>query len=110
MTSVALAVAAGVVVCYVLLGFALWHLQERIVFQPPRSGGQTLRGGSTLSYAASDGIPIVAPIVGSCRPDAPVVLAFHGNAIIARSMIPWAEEVVRRFSGCVILAEYRGYD
>jgi fermentation-respiration switch protein FrsA (DUF1100 family) len=43
-------------------------------------------------------------------PDAPVVLAFHGNAMISRWMIPWARELSRQLGATVVLPEYRGYD
>jgi fermentation-respiration switch protein FrsA (DUF1100 family) len=38
------------------------------------------------------------------------MLAFHGNADIARWLVPWASHVVRETGACVVLAEYRGYD
>ena len=38
------------------------------------------------------------------------MLAFHGNADVARWLVPWAKKVVERTGLCVVLAEYRGYD
>jgi hypothetical protein len=38
------------------------------------------------------------------------MLAFHGNADVARWLVPWAQTVAERANLCVVLAEYRGYD
>jgi fermentation-respiration switch protein FrsA (DUF1100 family) len=38
------------------------------------------------------------------------MLAFHGNADVARWLVPWAQQVVDHTGLCVVLAEYRGYD
>ena len=40
----------------------------------------------------------------------PLVLAFHGNAEVARWLVPWASTVSRETNACVVLPEYRGYD
>lgn len=107
----ALLVAGTVVVFYVILALVLWRFQERIVFQPPSPlQGEASKGVQELTYVAADGVQLFALVVGSYEAGAPVVLAFHGNAVVARWLVPWAHEVVHRIGGCVVLAEYRGYD
>jgi uncharacterized protein len=98
----------ALVYCGVLL--ALWRFQERIVFQPPASPESLERGARRLEYASSDDVRLVAHVVEPTGPHRTVVIAFHGNAMIARWMIPWAREVSRRFDAIVVLPEYRGYD
>jgi fermentation-respiration switch protein FrsA (DUF1100 family) len=88
----------------------LWRFQERIVFQPPASPGSTDTATSTMTYTSRDGVRLVAFVVEPERAEGPIILAFHGNAIISRWMIPWAREVSRRFGATVVLPEYRGYD
>jgi pimeloyl-ACP methyl ester carboxylesterase len=39
-----------------------------------------------------------------------VLLAFHGNADLARWFVPWAEQVHRETNACIVIPEYRGYD
>lgn len=39
-----------------------------------------------------------------------VVLAFHGNADLARWFVPWARDVATNTGAAVVLPEYRGYD
>jgi fermentation-respiration switch protein FrsA (DUF1100 family) len=39
-----------------------------------------------------------------------VILAFHGNADLARWLVPWATQVHRETGAAVVLPEYRGYD
>jgi fermentation-respiration switch protein FrsA (DUF1100 family) len=98
--AVALLVLAG-------LG-ALWWWQERIVFQPPRVVALDPRT-APLAYAAPDGHPLLGYLVGPPSPDAPLVLAFHGNADLAVWLLPWARELQARTGASVLLAEYRGY-
>lgn len=107
----ALSVAAILVVAYVVLALLLWRYQERIVFQPPLWTEAPAADGLTrLSFSASDGTMLFAYVVGVPRAGGPSFLAFHGNAVVARWLIPWAREAARRFGGCVVVAEYRGYD
>jgi fermentation-respiration switch protein FrsA (DUF1100 family) len=61
-------------------------------------------------YRADDGVKLFAYIVGDCMPDSIVVLAFHGNADLARWTVPWATRVASLTHACVVLPEYRGYD
>jgi fermentation-respiration switch protein FrsA (DUF1100 family) len=37
-------------------------------------------------------------------------MAFHGNAELARWLVPWASQVARAANACVMIPEYRGYD
>jgi fermentation-respiration switch protein FrsA (DUF1100 family) len=108
---VALTIAAAILAAYVALSLVLWRFQERIVFQPPRWPlAESAEGMGRLSYSATDGNKLMAHVVGAAGPSRRTVLAFHGNAVVARWLIPWAREVARRFDACVVLAEYRGYD
>lgn len=106
----ALNVVAILVTVYVGVLLALWLMQERIVFQPPANPVVTDTASRILEYTAADGIRLVAHVVEAPRSDAPIVLAFHGNAMISRWMIPWARELSRRHGVTVVLPEYRGYD
>jgi pimeloyl-ACP methyl ester carboxylesterase len=107
---VLLLVAGGAVLVYAGVLAALWRFQERIVFQPPGEVPPETVSAHQVRYRASDGQELFAFIVGDCAPDGRVVLAFHGNADIARWLVPWASEVSRRNRVCVMLPEYRGYD
>lgn len=109
MTS-ALTIAGVVVAAYIGILLLLWHFQERIVFQPPSSPDSPYSATRTLAYSSADGIALVAFVVEPPRPTGPVIIAFHGNAMISRWMIPWAQDVSRRFNTTVVLPEYRGYD
>ena len=106
----ALIVLRVVLLVYLGLIVLLWLVQERIVFQPPASPGAADTASSTIAYTSSDGIPLIAHVVEPARPGGPIIIAFHGNAMISRWMIPWAREVSRRFQATVVLPEYRGYD
>ncbi|HET9426179.1 MAG TPA: alpha/beta hydrolase [Gemmatimonadaceae bacterium] len=108
--TIALIIVAVIAIAYGGILFLLWRMQERIVFQPPPNpepfGGDVRR----LEYVSRDGIRLAAYVVEPDRPGGDIVLAFHGNAMIARWMIPWAREVAGRFGVRVVLPEYRGYD
>ncbi|HXT18072.1 MAG TPA: alpha/beta hydrolase [Gemmatimonadaceae bacterium] len=110
MTSVLVLVACGLMLLYVGLLAMLWRIQERIVFQPPAHPPETHVDATRVDYRASDGVSLFAYVVGDCRSARTVLLAFHGNADLARWFVPWATEVARRTGACVILPEYRGYD
>jgi fermentation-respiration switch protein FrsA (DUF1100 family) len=108
--SVALFVLALVLCAYLGIAIGLWRFQERIVFQPPRVAAEDSTADlPRLSYVAADGVPLFAHVVGA-GPGRGLVVAFHGNAVVARWLIPWARQVASRFEVCVVLPEYRGYD
>jgi uncharacterized protein len=106
----ALTLVAVVVVAYVGILGLLWRFQERIVFQPPVNPEAPDTATSTIAYTSADGIELVAHVVEPDGASTALVIAFHGNAMISRWMIPWAREVARRFHATVVLPEYRGYD
>src|SRR3954465_309291 len=100
----ALMIAALIVAAYAALAVGLWHFQERIVFQPPRfPGGPEVPGATRLSFVSPDGTRLAAFVVGNVA-SRRVVLAFHGNAVVARAVIPWATEVAERMNVCIVLA------
>jgi uncharacterized protein len=101
---------AGLGLVYSGLLLILWRFQERIVFQPPADIGPTSVPARQAYYRATDGTMLFAYVVGDCDPDRPVVLAFHGNADVARWLVPWASTLARETNACVVLPEYRGYD
>ena len=108
-------VLIAAVVYLVLLG-ALWQHQERIVFQPPpASSSAALRyAGSEhvrqVSYRAEDDLELFGFLVGDVDSAEHVLIAFHGNADLARYLVPWAQAVTRVASVAVLLPELRGYD
>jgi uncharacterized protein len=104
------ALAVSVVVIYLTLLLAVWWFQERLVFQPPRRIPFSSPQSRTVSFQAADGTDLFALVVGDYSPGATVLLAFHGNAEIARWLIPWAVEVNSATAALIILPEYRGYD
>jgi fermentation-respiration switch protein FrsA (DUF1100 family) len=108
--SSALTIVAILAAIYTGILVVLWQFQERIVFQPPTNPESPDKGTGTIAYTSADGVALVAHVVEAAGPDAPIVVAFHGNAMISRWMIPWAREVSRRFQATVVLPEYRGYD
>jgi fermentation-respiration switch protein FrsA (DUF1100 family) len=102
--------ALGAVVLYFAMLGSLWWLQERVVFQPPRGVPPQDVAARRVAYRAVDGIELFAYVVGDCGASNTVMLAFHGNADIARWFVPWAAEVARETAACVVIPEYRGYD
>lgn len=106
-------VAAAV---YLLLLGLLWLNQERIVFQPPPAASTltTTYAGSEqtrqLSYRAHDGTQLFAYLVGDPDRAEHLLIAFHGNADLARWLVPWAQSATRVTSLAVMLPEIRGYD
>jgi fermentation-respiration switch protein FrsA (DUF1100 family) len=95
---------------YFALVAILWHFQEHIVFQPPGASEHSEVQARRVQYRAYDGVDLFAYVVGDCRANAPVVLAFHGNADLARWFVPWATQLAREANACVLIPEYRGYD
>jgi fermentation-respiration switch protein FrsA (DUF1100 family) len=102
-------VALGIIVYLGLLG-TLWWIQERVVFQPPRSIAALDVDARRVTYRAADGVDLFAYVVGDCTSTNTVMLAFHGNADVARWFVPWAADVVKQTAVCVLIPEYRGYD
>jgi uncharacterized protein len=105
-----LLVAFGAVLVYAGVLAILWQFQERIVFQPPVGIAPSPVSARQVRYRAADGIDLFAYLVGDCSPESRTLIAFHGNADLARWLVPWASDVARRNRVCVMLPEYRGYD
>jgi uncharacterized protein len=103
-------IAFGLLAMYAGLLAMLWWFQERIVFQPPESLAPADVAARRVSYLASDGARLFAYVVGECTPQTVVMLAFHGNADLARWLVPWAAVAARETGACVVVPEYRGYD
>jgi len=103
-------VAASLALLYVGLVVLLWHFQEHVVFQPPTFPGHSKVAARKVEYRSEDGVDLFAYVVGDCRASAPVVLAFHGNADLARWLVPWAAQLVRETGASILIPEYRGYD
>ena len=95
---------------YVVVLLAVWRFQERVVFQPPAGVAPTSVNARQVRYRSADGVDLFAYVVGGCTPTSTIVLAFHGNAELARWNVPWALEVARVTDACVVIPEYRGYD
>ena len=95
---------------YAVLLIVLWRFQEHIVFQPPGVVPSAEVLARRVEYRADDGVDLFAYIVGDCSPGRPLVVAFHGNADLARWFVPWASHVAREADACVMIPEYRGYD
>ena len=95
---------------YVGVILLVWAFQEQVVFQPPRVGPAALETARKVRYRASDGVELFGYLVGECRPGGTVMIAFHGNADVARWFVPWATDAARSAGICVLLPEYRGYD
>lgn len=109
MIRIALIVLVLAAAAYLLLLLLAWRFQERITFQPPKTFGGEPEGVERVDYRAPDGTALYAYVVGEPADDVPVLLVFHGNADLARWLVPWAGEVHRRLGAAVVLAEYRGY-
>ena len=110
MTSTLVLLATALVIFYVGWLAVLWRFQERIVFQPPGGVAAAQVPAREMRYRASDGVELFAYVVGEAAGAHPVIIAFHGNADLARWFVPWAIDVVRETKACVVLPEYRGYD
>ena len=105
-----------VTVVYLLLLGVLWQHQERIVFQPPpaTTNPASRRVDSDqvrqVSYRAEDGLELFGFLVGAIDQTELVLIAFHGNADLARFLIPWAQAATRATNVAVLIPELRGYD
>lgn len=96
-------------VLFVVALIAMWRLQERIVWQPPRLAAYPSGEARRIDYRSDDGQPLFAFVVGEPARAPGVIIAFHGNADLAVWTVPWAAEVQRRTGWAVMVAEYRGY-
>jgi len=103
-------IAAGLALLYVCLLLLLWRFQEQIVFQPPSVVASEDASARLVRYRAEDGVELFAFVVGDCAENTPFVIAFHGNADLARWFVPWATQLAREAGACVMIPEYRGYD
>jgi fermentation-respiration switch protein FrsA (DUF1100 family) len=108
LTALAVVIALGAA-GYAATLFLLWRYQERIVFQPPASTPGERTDAEQVRYTASDGTALFGWVVQPPKPSG-VLLYFHGNAVLARWMVPWARQVAERLNLAIFLAEYRGYD
>ena len=75
-----LSIIAILLAGYAALILLVWAIQERIVFQPPawESGGRS--DAARVEFHAQDGTRLFAYVVPADDANAPVMLAFHGNA------------------------------
>jgi pimeloyl-ACP methyl ester carboxylesterase len=96
-------------VLFVVALIAMWRLQERIVWQPPRLAAYPSGVARRIDYRSDDGQPLFAFVVGEPARASGLIIAFHGNADLAVWTLPWAAEVQRRTGWAVMVAEYRGY-
>jgi fermentation-respiration switch protein FrsA (DUF1100 family) len=103
-------IATALVLLYIGMVSMLWYFQDQIVFQPPVVVPAADVSARRVTYHADDGAELFAYVVGDCRANSPVVLAFHGNADLARWLVPWAARLSHEADACVMLAEYRGYE
>lgn len=107
-TLVVTLVVAAMVISAMLA--AAWAFQERVVYQPPRGVPAESVPSMQVTYTASDGTPLFAYVTGDPEHAARTVLAFHGNADLARWVVPWARRLSEEAGVAVVVAEYRGYD
>jgi len=105
---------AVVAIVYLTALALLWRYQERVVFQPPTVPStaelRALGNVEKVAFSAADGTSLFAYVVGDPGSTPFVLLAFHGNADLARWLVPWAAQVHRETGAAVVLPEYRGYD
>lgn len=102
------ALIAIAVVCVLAL-LAMWWLQERIVWQPPRMAVYPEADARRLEYASEDGQKLFAYLVGDPARARGLVIAYHGNADLAAWNVPWGAVLERLTGWAVLLPEYRGY-
>ena len=108
--------ALTAVVVYLLLLGLLWAQQERIVFQPPtvlrgvRSTFDAARDVRQVSYRADDDTRLFGFLIGDLTSADRLLIAFHGNADLARHLVPWASTAAQSMRLAVLVPELRGYD
>lgn len=100
---------AVALVLVVAANLVVWRVQERIVFQPTPPPYPADAGWPRAVYAADDGQPLFAYVLGDRAAARGALIAFHGNADLAVNQIWWAEELARRAGILVVVPEYRGY-
>src|ERR1043165_6222030 len=105
-----LPIAAALAGAWMMGLVVTWAVQERIVFRPPPRPGEPEPIADRGALVAADGVRTYAYVLGARQATGPVVLAFHGNADLARWMVPWARTLASRIHGTVVVPEYRGYD
>jgi pimeloyl-ACP methyl ester carboxylesterase len=109
LASAGLALLLVALVLLLAANVAAWRMQERIVFQPTPPPFPSDAGWPRTVYAAADGQPLFAYVVGDRARATGAVIAFHGNADLAVNQIWWAEALARRTGILVVVPEYRGY-
>ena len=102
------ALIAVAVICVLGL-LAMWWLQERLVWQPPRMAVYPEADARRLEYTSDDGQKLFAYLVGDPARAPGLVIAYHGNADLAAWNVPWAAMLERLTGWAVLLPEYRGY-
>lgn len=103
---IAVATVAGVALLLLAL---VWWAQEKLVYFPQPAPYAHPAEVHRVDYAAADGQPLLAYVVGDPATARGVLLCFHGNADLAIYQVDWAREIHRRTGYTVVLAEYRGY-
>ncbi len=103
-------VLAVVAAAWIVAVAAVWTNQERVVFHPPRVRPVEDADARRVAFTSADGTRLFAYVLGPGVPGAPVVIAFHGNADLARWYLEWAEALAARTGSAVVVPEYRGYD
>jgi hypothetical protein len=106
---------AILLIVYAVLLTLVWSQQERVVFQPPRANPNAPLDVVSVpvqrvSYKSNDGIDLIGFLVGDRHAPSGLIIAFHGNADLARNLIHWAGALAHATGQTVLLPELRGYD
>lgn len=104
-----LTTVTAVVGVLALLLLLIWWGQEKLVYFPQGPPYPDAAEVHRLDYAAADGQPLLAYVIGDPASAPGALLCFHGNADLAVYQVDWAREIHRRTGYAVVLAEYRGY-
>ena len=105
----ALTVLVAFLLLVALANLVVWRVQERLVFQPTPPPYPSDSGWARTAYAARDGQPLFAYVVGDRATATGAVIAFHGNADLAVNQLWWADTLARQARVLVVVPEYRGY-
>jgi fermentation-respiration switch protein FrsA (DUF1100 family) len=90
---------------YVVLGFVLWLLGDRLAHHPPPAGTKPLPG--ELALAAADAVPLSAVWLPNDKADVAVLMS-HGNGEDLDRLFPFLREL--HGAGFSVFAyDYRGY-